>query len=126
MIEAHEVIIDILNDVRAEQDFFIIEAQDKGGYVSYSRLYSGGAYQGAFRFGLYDWPIMTIDAYGSGSQYRRKFDLTDPKSFEEIGTIIRSTINRMQTDRCRTRISLLTNRRKIEGQIYVRKKGKYV
>ena len=96
-IKPHDVIVEVLNDIRQQGDYFIV---DRGGYVSYSRHYGGGAYQGAIRFRMVEDTIIQIDAIHKPSRLiRERFDLANPNSFEKIGEAIKSVIDIMQTNR---------------------------
>jgi len=95
-----EVIIEVLNDIRQQGDYFIVESNHSGGYVSYSRHCGGGAYQGAVGFRMVEDIIIQIDAIHKPSRLiRERFDLGDPNSFTKIGEAIKSVIDTMQIDR---------------------------
>ena len=94
--EAYEIIVEILKDIKCRGDYFTVEPQGKGGHVVYSRYYSGGAYQFIFRFHLSDNFRIILDVNGL---QRKIFNLTNPSSFDEIGSHIKSALSRMQIDR---------------------------
>ena len=97
MLEAYQIIEEILKDIKQQGDFFIIDARENGGYVSYSRHCGGGAYQGAVRFHL-SCIGMALRSIAS-NKLRITFSLTDPISFDKMGIFIKSVIDTMQTDR---------------------------
>lgn len=115
LLNAHDIIVEILKEIIAPGDFFNIwEHGTNFGGVSYSRSFCGGAYQGAVRYRLVDEDrlIFVLDAIHKPSRMiREEFDLANPDSFKIMGNKIRELIDTMQTNRhphgtdCRIAIS---------------------
>ena len=101
-MDAYDIIEDILLNIvnKGEYYFSVYVNGDTYGYVTYSRNFSGGAFQGAFRYKLLSNGNFLLDAINKPSRMiRKEFDLKDPNSFNEMENEVQDLIDTMQTKR---------------------------
>ena len=90
-MNADDIIEAILDEHRRPFDNFLIDY----GMVSYSRNYSGGAFNFAFRYNLKDL-LLYLQRTNS---LPVAFDIQDPNSFDDMWEFIKKVIDLMQQDR---------------------------
>lgn len=98
MIEAREIIEEIIKDNKQDGDYFVVRDAEISGWVAYSRYYCSGSYAPILKYMCLD-GILIIEHLPATSGKKDRFNLADPDSFLKAGSVIKSIKDRYQTDR---------------------------